>query len=153
MPYNEVGSEHLPTGQPMGSPWLGQPRQALELHKELLDPGRSWEATAPSSSQVKPHWVYCCQTQMSTLKWDSLLSCYCPKQREKGSGTSEDERDRRSPQLRVGERWFHIGALKKWDLGLGYRSADEAFQCLPSMSGALGSIPRTTSTKHTDTGL
>lgn len=63
----------------MGSLRLCQLRQALELHKELLDAGRSREATIPSSNQVKPHWVSYCQAQMFTLKWDSLLSGHCPK--------------------------------------------------------------------------
>lgn len=63
----------------MGSPRLCQPGQALELHNELLDAGRSWDATVPSSNQVKPHWVSYFPAQMSTLKWDSLFSGHCPK--------------------------------------------------------------------------
>lgn len=42
--------------------------------KRSLITGGSLEATVPSSGQVKPHWIYYSQIQMSTPKGNSLLS-------------------------------------------------------------------------------
>lgn len=42
------------------------------MHKQLLDHRQVIRSMVPSSCQVKPHWTYCSQIQMSILKGDGL---------------------------------------------------------------------------------
>lgn len=62
------------------------------IKSSLITSGSS-EAMVPSSGQVKPHWLYCSQIQMSMLKGGlPTLPCHCP-----GSAMPEDEDDEFSP--------------------------------------------------------
>lgn len=99
-------------------------------HGPLLKPGQTTLGVLSPDPDVHPQ-----------VGLPALMLPY--KAENEGSGTSEDNHDRRNPRLEVRGRWLHVGTLNKWNLGLGCSSADEVFEYLPRMCDALGSIPDT----------